>query len=127
VTFAGAGRPEKADVGVLLDPGELGQVHHERALGGRLRRPVEVLERLARRELRRAHARARAGGIAREHLGLEQHLEELLVGPGLVSGLGGRRLEPLEHARRLQLREEVGQPLANDRVPFGFRHRGSAA
>src|SRR5207253_3105614 len=50
VRLAGAGRPEEADVGALLDPGELGEMQHERALGGRLGAPVEVLERLQRGE-----------------------------------------------------------------------------
>jgi len=80
---------------VLLDPGELRQVGHERALGGRLRLPVEVLERLALRELGVADPLARARGIAREHLGLEQRLEELLVGPLLRARPRGGLLEPL--------------------------------
>src|SRR6266700_3220980 len=48
VRLAGAGRAEEADVGVLLDPGEPGEVEHERLLGGGLRAPVEVLERFQR-------------------------------------------------------------------------------
>jgi hypothetical protein len=46
VALAGAGRPEEADVLVLLDPGELGEVEDQRLLGGGLRSEVEVLERL---------------------------------------------------------------------------------
>jgi hypothetical protein len=113
MAFAGAGRAEEADVGVLLDPGQLRQVGDERALGGRLGLPVEVLERLAGRELRRADALAGARGVTCEHLGLEQRLEELLVGPLLGTGPLCGLLEALEHARRLQLCEQVGQPLAD--------------
>src|SRR6266542_5020420 len=50
VRLAGAGRSEEADVGALLDPGELGEVEYERFLRARLRAPVEILERLQRRE-----------------------------------------------------------------------------
>ena len=81
VGLAGAGRAEKADVAALLDPGQLRQVEHERLLGGGLRGPVEVLERLQRGEGGVPDAHARAGGVAREDLGLEQRLEETLVGP----------------------------------------------
>jgi hypothetical protein len=48
-------------------------------------------------------ALARSRGVAGEDLGLEQRLEELLVGPLLLPGPLRRLLEPLEHARRLQL------------------------
>ena len=73
-----------------------------------------------------ADALAGARGVAREHLGVEQRLEELLVGPALVAGAGRRLLEALEHARRLQLLKQVGQPLA-DRRGFGLRHAHSSA
>src|SRR5205823_12905203 len=81
VALAGAGWAEEADVAALLDPGELREVEQERLLGARLRGPVEVFERLDRREAGRAHAHAGAGGVAGEDLGLEQRLEEALVRP----------------------------------------------
>ena len=68
------------------------------------------------REAGRPHARAGAGGVAGEDLGLEQALEELLVGPLLGAGPLSGLLEPLEHARRLQLAEQVGQPLTDLRL-----------
>src|SRR5712692_5633660 len=74
-----------------------------------------------------ADARARARGIAREDLGLEQRLEKLLVGPGLGAGPLGRLLEPLQDARRLQLREQVGQPLAGLRLRHGHSSAYSAS
>jgi hypothetical protein len=111
--FPGPGRPEEADVGPLLDPAELGEVEHERSLCTRLRLPVEVLERLQGRERGVADPHSGAGGVAGEHLGLEQALEELLVGPGLGAGALGRLLEPLEHPWRLQLCQQVRQPLAD--------------
>ncbi len=43
------------------------------------------------------------GGIAREHFGLEQRLEELLVGPAVFAGPCCGGLQALEHARRLEL------------------------
>jgi hypothetical protein len=116
VGLAGAGRAKEADVGAFLDPGELGEVEHERALGARLGAPVDVLERLQRREGGVADPHPRAGGVAGEDLGLEQALEEALVRPGLGAGPLGHLLEPLQHARRLQLREQVGQPLARVRL-----------
>ena len=58
---------------------------------------------------------AGAGGVAREDLGLEQRLEELLVGPALLAGPRGGLLEALQHARRLELGQQVGQPLADRR------------
>src|SRR4051812_14499331 len=83
-----------------------------RLLGGGLGAEVEVLQRLVRRERGVADAVARAGRVAGEHLGLEQDLEELLVGPALLAGGGGGLLEALEHARCLEFCEQVGQPLA---------------
>ncbi len=65
---------------------------------------------------------ARAGGVAGEHLGLEQRLEELLVGPGLGAGPLGGRLYALEHARRLQLLKQVGQPLTGLRLRRAHAH-----
>ncbi len=111
VRLAGAGRAEEADVGALLDPGQLRQVQHERPLRRRLRAPVEVLERLQRREGGVADARAGAGGVAREHLCFEQRLEEALVRPLLLARDRRGLLEPLQHARCLQFREQVRQPL----------------
>ena len=70
-----------------------------RGLGGE----VEVLERLVGGEGGVADALAGAGGVAREDLGLEQRLEELLVGPALLAGPRGGLLEALEDARRLEL------------------------
>jgi hypothetical protein len=85
-----------------------------------LGRPVEVLERLQGGEGGVADPRPRAGGVAGEHLGLEQRLEKLLVGPGLVACPLGRLLESLQDAWRLQLREQVGQPLAC--LPLAHAH-----
>ena len=79
----------------------------------RLRAPVEVLERLQGREAGVADPHPCTGGAAGEHLRLEQALEEVLVGPGLGPGALGRLLQPLQDARRLQLGEQVGQPLAD--------------
>ena len=120
VGLAGAGRPEEADVAVLGDPGELGEVQDQRLLGAGLRGEVEVLERLVGREGGVADALAGAGGVAREDLGLQQRLEELLVGPALLAGPRGGLLQALQHARRLELGEQVGQPLA-DRRGLGLR------
>ncbi|HKI93110.1 MAG TPA: hypothetical protein VJ986_12485 [Gaiellaceae bacterium] len=72
--LAGAGRAEEADVGVLLDPGQLREMQHERPLRRGLRAPVEVLERLERREARVADACAGAGGVASEHLRFDRSL-----------------------------------------------------
>jgi len=60
VRFPGAGRPEEADVHVLLGPGELAEVKDQRLLGGGLRGEVEVLERLVSGEGGVADALARA-------------------------------------------------------------------
>jgi hypothetical protein len=107
---------------VLLDPAKLREVEHERLLGRRLRAPVEVLERLQRGEGGVADADAGAGGVAGEDLGLEQRLEETLVGPVLLARERGGLLEPLEHARRFQLREQVRQPLARLRLRGAHAH-----
>jgi hypothetical protein len=71
--------------------------------------------------------RWRAGGVAGEHLGLEQRLEELLVGPLFGAGPRGGLLEPLEHARCLQLGEQVGQPLADRGLLRSRVHAQSSA
>ena len=99
--FAGAGWAEEADVAALLDPGELREVQDEWSLRRGLGRPVEVLEALHRGEAGRADARAGAGGVAGEDLGLEQRFEKPLVGPGLAAGTLSRVLESLKHPRRL--------------------------
>jgi hypothetical protein len=54
---------------------------------------------------------ARAGGVACEDLGLEQHLEEVLVGPALLAGPLGGRLQALEHSRCLELAQQERQPI----------------
>jgi hypothetical protein len=105
VGFAGAGWAEEADVRLLLDPGELSEVQDERPLGGGLRRPVEVLQRLQGGEAGSAYARAGTGGVAGEDLGLEQRLVEALLGPLLLARERRGLLEPLQHPRRLQLRQ----------------------
>jgi len=119
------GGPKKQDVRALLDPGQLRQVHDERLLGCRLRRPVEIVERLQGGEGGVADPHAGAGGVAGEDLGLEQRFEKLLVGPLLGAGPLGRLLEPLQHPGRLQLAEQVGQPLAHLRP--ALRHAHSSA
>jgi hypothetical protein len=50
-------------------------------LGAGLRREVEVLHGLVRRERGRPDPLPGARGVAGEDLGLEQRFEELLVGP----------------------------------------------
>ena len=98
VCLAGPGRAEEADVAVLGDPGELREVQDQRPLGAGLGGEVEVLERLVGGEGGVADALAGAGGVAGEDLGLQQRLEELLVGPallarprrGLLAGAPGR-------------------------------------
>jgi hypothetical protein len=125
VGLAGTGRTEEADVAALLDPGELRQVQHKRLLGRWLRSPVEVVERLQGREGGVPDAHAGAGGVAGEDLRLEQRLEKLLVGPLLGTRPLRRLLEPLQHPRRLQLAEQVGQPLAH--LCSGLGHAQSSA
>ena len=97
----------------------------QRPFGAGLGGEVEVLERLGGREAGGADALAGAGGLAREHLGLAERLQELLVGPALGAGALGRRLQPLEDPRRLQRPQQVGQPLAAGRAPVMRRARRS--
>jgi len=127
VTLAGAGRPEEADVHVLGGPGELGEVEDQRPLGRRLGGEVEVFERLVGREGGVADAVARPRRVAREHLGLEQDLEELLVGPALLPRRRGGLLEPLEHPRRLELAQQIGQAVTDrGRLGLGAHAQSSA-
>jgi hypothetical protein len=105
-------RPDEADVGRLLDPGELGEVQDQRAFGAGLGGEVEVLQRLGGGEGGVSDALAGARGLAREHLGLAERLQELLVGPTLGPGTLGRGWEAFEDPRRLQGAQQVGQPLA---------------
>ena len=93
------GGPKKQTLHVLAGPGELGEVQDQRPFGAGLGGEVEVLEGLVRREGGVADALAGAGGVAGEDLGLQQRLEELLVGPalgsrgscgGLLRGVRGR-------------------------------------
>ena len=109
------GRPEEAEIAVVGDPGELREVQDHRLLGAGLRGEVEVLEGFVRGERGVADALTRAGGVAREDLGLQQRFEELFVGPALVAGPGGRLLEAFQDARRLELLKQVGQALADRR------------
>jgi hypothetical protein len=121
------GGSEEADVAVLGDPGELREVQDQRLLGAGLRGEVEVLQGLVRRERGVADALAGAGGVAGEDLGLEQGFEELLVGPLLFAGQGGGLLEALEHARRIHLGKQVGQPLTDHRgLGLGAHAQSSA-
>jgi hypothetical protein len=69
-----------------VDPRELREVQDERAFDAGLGGEVEVLERLGSGEAGGADALAGAGGLAREHLGLAERLQELLVGPALGAG-----------------------------------------
>jgi hypothetical protein len=100
-------------------------MQHERPLGARLRRPVEVLERLDRGEGGVADAHAGAGGVAGEDFRFQERLEETLVRPLLLAGERGRLLEPLQHPWCLQLREQVRQPLT--RLPLRRAHAHSSA
>src|SRR5829696_9750921 len=113
MALAGAGRAEEADVGGLLDPGELREVADQWAFGAGLGGEVEVLQRLGRREAGGADALAGTGGLAREHLCLAERLEELLVGPALGPRALGRDLESLEDAGRLERAQQVRQPVAH--------------
>ena len=70
---------------MLLGPGELGEVKDQRLLSGGLGGEVEVLQRLVGGEGGVADPVARPGGVAGEDLGLEQDLEELLVGPAFLA------------------------------------------
>lgn len=88
-------------------------MQHQRPLGGGLGGPVEVVQRFERGERGVACAHARAGGLAGEDLGLQQRLEELLVGPLLGAGPLRSGWEPLGDARRLERAQEVGEPLAH--------------
>jgi hypothetical protein len=77
-------------------------VADQRAFGAGLGGEVEVLERLGGWEAGGPDADARAGGLAREHLGLAERLQELLVGPALrARPLGGRR-QAVEDPGRLE-------------------------
>jgi hypothetical protein len=113
VCLAGAGRPDQADVGVLVDPSELGEVQQQRLLGRWLGGEVEVFERLVGGEGGVANPLAGAGGVARENLGLEQDLEKLLVGPAFLAGPRRGGLEALPDAWRLELAQQERQPLAD--------------
>lgn len=72
---------------------------------------VEVLERLDRWEAGRTDADAGSGGVAGDDLGLEQRLPEALVGPPPLASQCDGLLESLQHPWRLQLAEQVGQPI----------------
>ena len=87
------------------DPRELREVQDQRAFGAGLGAEVEVLERLVRGQRGVADALARAGGVAREDLGLQQRLEELLVGPALLARPRRGLLEALENPRGVHLGE----------------------
>ncbi len=78
-------------------------MHDERFLRGRLRCPVEVVERFQGGEGGVADPHPGTGGVAGEDLGFEQRLEKLLVRPLLRAGALGRLLEPLQHAWRFSL------------------------
>jgi hypothetical protein len=113
---------EEADVGALVDPGQLRQVQHQRLLRSRLRRPVKVVERLQGGETGVADAHPCTGGVAGEHLGLQERLEKLLVGPLLGAGALRCLLEPLQHPWCFQLCEQVGEPLADLGAALGHAH-----
>ena len=88
VRFPGPGRAEEAKIAVLGDPRELSEVQDQRAFGAGLGLEIEVLERLVRGQGGVADALAGARGVAGEDLGLQQRLEELLVGPALLARAG---------------------------------------
>ncbi len=116
------GGPKKQTLACSSIQASCAQMQHERPLRRGLGAPVEVLERLQGRKRSGADPHAGTGGVAGEHLGLEQALEKLLVGPGLVARQGCCLLEPLQHPRRLQLAEQVGQPLARLRLRRAHAH-----
>ena len=99
----------------------------QRLLGGGLGAEVEVLQGLVGRERGVADPVARPGRVAREDLGFEQDLEELLVGPALLAGGGGGLLEPLQDPGRLELAQQIGQAVADrGRVGLGAHAQSSA-
>jgi hypothetical protein len=106
------GRADQADGGGLLDPRELGEMGDERAFGAGICGEVEVLQGLRGGEAGGADALAGAGGLAREHFGVAERLQELLVGPALRAGALGGRLQAVQDPRRLEGAQQVGQPLA---------------
>jgi hypothetical protein len=74
-----------------------------------------------------ADAVARPRGVAREHLGLEQDLEELLVGPALLARGGGGLPEALQDPGCLELAEQIGQAVADrGRLGLGAHAQSSA-
>ena len=99
----------------------------QRLLGGGLGGEIEVLQGLVGREGGVADAVARPGRVAREDFGLEQDLEELLVGPALLACRLRGLIEPLEHSRGLELAQQVGQPLADLRRHLLRAHAQSSA
>jgi hypothetical protein len=112
---------------VLADPGELGEVQDQWLLGAGLGGEVEVLQRLVGGERGVTDALAGARGVAREDLGLQQRLEELLIGPSLLAGPRGGLLEAFQHARSLHLLKQVGQALADRRCLALRAHAHSSA
>jgi hypothetical protein len=111
---------------MLCDPGQLGEGQDQWLLGAGLGFEVEVLQGLVCWEGGVADARPRARGVACEDLSFEQRFEELLVGPALLAGPGRGLVEALEHAQRLHLGKQVGQPLADGRR-LGPGHAQSSA
>jgi hypothetical protein len=99
-------------------------VHDQRSLGGGLGGPVEVLKRLVGGEGGVADPLAGAGGLAGEHLGFQQRLEKLFVGPLLGAGPLGGLLKTLPDSRGFELREQVWEPVTR---LLGLGHAHKAA
>ena len=105
----GARRTEEDHVVPGLDEGQSGQVEHHLLAHAGLVGEVELLDRLAGREVSGADASLPALGLPGQDLLIEERGQEVLVAPALVAGLLGDPGDGLGDARRFHLADEVGQ------------------
>lgn len=107
--LARPGWAEKDHVVSRLDEGQGGQVEHDLLANTRLVGEVELLDRLASREVSGADAGLSTLGLPGQDLLLEECGEEVLIAPALVPSLLGDPGDRLGDSRGFHLADEVGQ------------------
>jgi hypothetical protein len=107
VCLAGPGWPEQDDVLLAVKEVELAEVQDAVAADRRLKREVELFQRLAGREPRGLDAGLAAVAVAAVGLGLQEDRGELLIAPVLGAGAVGELGQRPGGGRGLELAKEV--------------------
>jgi hypothetical protein len=114
VGLADAGRSEQQDVLLLLEETERSELGDARPVERRLKGEVEAVERAQSRKARELERIADAAALASGELFLEEPVEQVRVGPGLLLGLVEHAVELLLEGDEAEAAEVVVETLADE-------------